>query len=137
MPSFQAFLNRSGRSPVSWTESTEVDVRRAPASRRAEGASELEQQVSVWPQRKSLLCNGRARDVPEKPLQLLSVAVVDPLLAVQIDPPNVSDGLVVERSVRRALRTVTVHQPQRWLSGAFPGDGSAEDSLVPVLVEGL
>jgi hypothetical protein len=63
-----------------------------------------------------------ASDVPRQPFQLLPVAPMHPLLAVQIDPPNFSDGLVVERCARTVQRTVTVHQAQGWLSCALAGD---------------
>jgi hypothetical protein len=68
------------------------------------------------------LCNGRTRDVPEEALQLFSVSAVDPLLAVQIDPPNLCDGLVCNGRIADGLRAITLHQPQRWLTSPCSAD---------------
>jgi hypothetical protein len=72
------------------------------------------------------LCNGRTRDVPEEALQLFSVSAVDPLLAVQIDPPNLCDGLVCNGRIADGLRAITLHQPQRWLTSPCSTDLDAQ-----------
>jgi hypothetical protein len=58
------------------------------------------------------LCNRRASDVPAQPLELLSVATVQPLLGVHVDAPVLGDRLVGAGlgSLRRRLAE---HQPQR------------------------
>jgi hypothetical protein len=76
------------------------------------GFLELEQQRAVWPQREAFLGHGRAGDVPRQPFQIASSAV-DPLLAVQIDPPNLCDWLVCNGRLADGLRAITLHQPQR------------------------